>query len=113
MSENESTHYGLSRLLRETFPKPSHNEITCLVGILHQFDILFLGETWKLPALEPEEAAKLVSRLYGSDEDRLLERFRDNWARLKNSSVTAAMVLALESHEFVDRIVPFDRGTVS
>ena len=108
MSDEPQTHYGLSRLLRETMPQPALTEATCLVGIIYQSNILFMGATWMLPALEPREAASLVAELYGLDANRLLERFQDNWSRLKNSAQTTKILEKLEANEFVDRIVPYD-----
>ena len=110
MSNEAQTHYGLSRLLRETLPQPTLIEATCLVGIIYQSNILFMGATWMLPALEPREASSLVAELYGLDATRLLERFQDNWCRLKNSAQTANILEKLEANEFVDRIVPYDWG---
>ena len=108
MSSEFATHYGLSRLLRETLPQPTVTEATCLVGIIFQSNILFMGATWMLPALEPPEATGLVAELYGLDATRLLERFQDNWCRLKNTAQTASILEKLEANDFVDRIVPYD-----
>lgn len=107
MSDETSSHHGLSRLLRETFPELDLQASTCLVGILYESQILFMDATWVLPALEPDEAAKLVADLYAHSPNRLLQRFRSNWCSLKNSAVTAEMIDGLAANDFVDQIVPY------
>lgn len=107
MSDHSSSHYGLKRILRETFAQLDLNESTRLVGILYESQVLILGATWMLPALEPEEAAILVGDLYGQNARRLLHRFRHNWCSMKHSTATSLMMEALKEHDLVDEIIPF------
>ena len=107
MSDKSISHYGLSRLLCDTFSELDLNQSTCLVGILYESQILFMGATWVLPALEPDEAARLIADLYDQRANRLLQRFRSNWCTLKNSTVTSELIKKLRENEFVDEIVPY------
>ena len=97
MSGKSSSHYGLSRLLRETFAELDLHESTCLVGILYESQILFMGATWVLPALEPDEAAALIADLYDQSAIRLLQRFRSNWRSLKRTTVASEMIEKLRA----------------
>lgn len=108
MSDRRSTHYALSRMLRETFGQLDLNESTCLVGIIYDSQIRFMDSFWTLRPLEPDEAARLVGILYGHSDQRLLQRFRDNWGFLKTSELASNMIDELATHELIDEIVPYE-----
>lgn len=110
LNEMSSPHFGLMRLLRETFPDPSLSELTCLVGILYEYEIFFMNATWKLPALEPDEASIFLAELYEQNANRLLQRFRGNWSTLRKSATASNILDRLSSHEFVDELAPFHQG---
>ena len=107
MSDQSSTHYGLTRILRETFTELDLTESTRLVGVLYESQILILGATWVLPALEPKEAARFIADLYGQNAHRVFQRFQQNWSSMKHSPATTLMIESLKAHELVDKIVPF------
>lgn len=107
MPQHSSSHYGLNRILRETFDELNLFESSRLVGVLYEFQILFLDATRVLPALEPAEAAGLIADLYNQNTRRLLQRFQDNWSTMKRSPATSAMIEALKTHDLVDEMIPF------
>ena len=105
MTDRDSPHYALSRMLSETFEQLDLLESTCLVGIIFDSQIQFLDSMWTLPPLEPHEAASLVETLYGHNAQRLLQRFRGT---LKRSELTSRLMAKLANHELIDDIVPYE-----
>lgn len=107
MSQYSSNHYGLTRILRESFDELDVFESTRLVGVLYEFQVLLLNATMVLPALEPAEAAGLVADLYCHNPWRLLRRFHHNWSTLKRAPATRAMIESIKTHDWVDGMAPF------
>ncbi|MEL6106726.1 MAG: hypothetical protein AAFU85_11835 [Planctomycetota bacterium] len=105
MNGQSSSHYGLSRILRETFQELDLNQSACLVGILYECQIKVVDGNWVLPALEPEEATRVIAELFNHNEQRLLQRFRNHWRVLRHSMQMSNLIDQLQAHEWVDEII--------
>ena len=103
--DSAAPHYTLRRILSEAFDDLDFAEAACLVGLLYESDILLLGGLLTLPALEPIEAAHVVSDLFGHRANQLVRSFQDNWRSVKKSEIAMEVSVKLRSHDLVDSIV--------